>query len=250
MSTSASEDKHDLTPGQLDHPRISVAPPPSESLSSAHLLSGPGSAPRADMNSRLLSSLALLPLAGCASLLVGPPDEDPRDNTVTIFESFAERDPRFVGTWLVDQPDHALYEASFYELEVGGAVTHLGTETFGGEPLEDFEVGLVQIEEACPNAICPTVVCRFGDRWRSAGDDTLLIDGVCDDGLGREIELRFVGDEVGNAVGLTQVDVARVGAATEGVSHPGFNWRFLKCLDEDGEPLSGSWGCEPLDQGA
>ena len=42
-----------------------------------------------------------------------------------------EQDARFVGMWLVDQPTHALYEATYYTFEASGAL-RTGSSTPAG----------------------------------------------------------------------------------------------------------------------
>lgn len=193
----------------------------------------------------ILPAVLLAFASGCASYLFAPPLSE-TDPAAEGDPDEVRRSDRFLGTWLVDQPFHAGYEASFYELDASGRLTHLFTDIAGGGLAGELEVGLVAIEEPCPSAVCPRVVCRFGETWRSDGSETLIVDGECDDGVARDIELTFEGPRAGNAEGLTQVEVTRVGDEVENVFHPGFEWRFLKCLDDAGEPLADQWGCEPL----
>lgn len=199
---------------------------------------------------RAAIALTSLFLTSCSSFLVGPSEQPP---TVDVDEESApQRLDRFAGTWVVDQPFHAGYEASWYELDRSGALQHLRTDDFGGGLVTGFDqvgtatiVGVTCGETAseCDSEIS----CGFSDQWRSDGADTLIIDGECDDGQAREIELRFMGEASGDAAGITAVEVVRVGDVTGRVGHRNYEWRFVKCADANGAALSDSWECSGLD---
>jgi hypothetical protein len=157
-----------------------------------------------------IAPLLLVLLAGC-----------PERDASWIEDPPGELEPRFVGEWMVDQPAHALYEASWYRFGEDGLLELTDSCTAGGPA--DYQTGIVQNDAL-------TVSCLFGAAWASAGDSTLVIDGECNDGRGREIVLGFRGDASGNAAGLTQVDVLSVGGETDWAHHfP--EWRWMKCLE-------------------
>jgi hypothetical protein len=123
---------------------------------------------------------------------------------------------------MVDQPFHALYEASWYRFDDDGVLGHEGTCTVGS-PAVGFETGFVRGQG--------DLVCTFGERWSSPDHETLLIEGECSDGLVRDIELGFPADSAANSQGgQTQVEVLSVGG-DEGWEHGFPEWRWLKCLD-------------------
>lgn len=135
-----------------------------------------------------------------------------------------ERHARFAGEWMVDQPTHALYEATYYTFELDGTVT------IGRTCPEGYETGAVMNQETW-------VTCHFGDRWGSDGPATLIVAGACDDGVAREIVLGFPSDSSGNAAGVFSIEVASVGGQSEGWAHGFPEWRWVRCVD--------GGGCEP-----
>lgn len=156
-----------------------------------------------------------------------------------------EIDPRFVGTWVVDQPAHALYEASVYEFRTDGGLALLGSYSFN-QPIEDYQTGQVAVsDDSCGDWYCEDVkfVCAFGAQWSAPDAGTLRIQSVCDDGVTREVELSFTDDASANAQGNTTVVVERVGEHDDAF-HWGPEWRFIKCLDEAGQPITDHWACE------
>jgi hypothetical protein len=122
-----------------------------------------------------------------------------------------EQDDRFVGLWLIDQPAHALYEATKYRFEADGTLIVEDSCSLGYP--EDYVTGHVWNEAG-------TVECRFGDRWRSDGPETLIITGDCDDGVSRDIVI---------AISLSmEVDVQTVDGDPRW-DHYQFDWRWLEC---------------------
>ncbi len=121
---------------------------------------------------------------------------------------------RFAGEWMVEQPFHAGYEASWYLFHESGQLEHL-RDCVG-------RAGFVS------NA-SDSIRCQFGDRWSAEDGDTLVIDGACSDALGREMVLGFPADTNANAVGQSAVEVVSVGG--EDGWHFEWDWVWQKCGD-------------------
>lgn len=148
-----------------------------------------------------------------------------------------ERAARFVGLWLVDQPYHARYEASFYALSAAGSVSLVDSYGLATGPLPaERQTGVVS------PSLQSTLLCRFGSRWRSVEERRLIITADCTDGVPRDVELRFESQPSQNASpdGAT-VSLGTVDGET-GWVHPGFEWRFKKC--RPGPPMVPSGRCE------
>ena len=131
---------------------------------------------------------------------------------------------RFAGEWMIEQPSHATYEASWYRFHDSGDVEHLRDCAFGGPVPTGF------VTDASG-----ALRCLFGDRWTAADGETLVIDGACDDGIDRDIVLGFPSDPSGNATGQTAIDIRSVGGDA-GWLHSPWEWRWQKC---------GETGCVP-----
>lgn len=146
----------------------------------------------------------LLPilLAACAE-----PTSDPPSGT----------NDRFIGEWMIDQPTHALYEASWYFFHEDGRLEHLRDCTFGG-PVPTGSVG----------DAADSVRCLFADRWSAPDAETLAIAGTCSDGRERDIVLGFPADTTGNADGLPAIEVVSVGGEA-GWGHFVFDWVWHEC---------------------
>jgi hypothetical protein len=151
---------------------------------------------------RAASILLPLFLAGCAEDTSGPSPET---------------NPRFVGEWMIDQPAHALYEASWYLFHDDGRLEHLRDCSFGG-PVPTGSVDDASV----------SIRCLFGDRWSAPDGDTLVVSGTCSDGNEREIVLGFPADATGNAGGVSTIEVVSVGGET-GWGHFTFDWVWHKC---------------------
>lgn len=127
----------------------------------------------------------------------------------------------FGGGWLIEQPLHALYEASYYRFEADGRVELVvSTPPDCTGHLERFcETGHV----SPPNG---TLLCRFGGgRWSEVSERVLAIDAVCEDGVTREVVLDFV--EVDPTTWGTPRIVAVDGE--EGWVHSSWDWTFRRC---------------------
>ncbi len=133
----------------------------------------------------------------------------------------------FVGLWRVDQPMHALYEATLYDFRANGELITVETLTLGGQD-EDYVTGTVaRLEDpACEGLNCPTsVVCRFGNHWYSLGEQRLVIEGGCSDGLMREIVLDIT--PFSDAAAFN-VEIVSVGSES-GWAHLDWDWSWARC---------------------
>lgn len=129
-----------------------------------------------------------------------------------------EHHAALVGTWVVDQPNHALYESTHYELHADGAVT-VGVsfpDDCSGHLSEHCVTGSVA-RCAAGGQGCDATSCVFGSEWWSDGPSTLVIAGECSDGVARPI-----------AIDLATAAVLSVGGET-GWSHDNWDWAFRKC---------------------
>lgn len=148
-----------------------------------------------------------------------------------------EHDARFVGLWAVEQPSHALYEVTYYDLRADGAIAigpsdpadcqgHLGQHCVTGSVaacVPTPEQGRCQAE----------LTCVFGATWWSRGSDTLVIAGDCSDAAPREIVLRFAADATGNSsAGGGGATLLTVGGDANW-SHDNWDWVFRKCPSGD-----------------
>lgn len=127
----------------------------------------------------------------------------------------------FEGGWLIEQPLHALYEASYYRFERDGRVVLVASSPpdCTGH-LERFcETGHVSPKDG-------TLLCRFGGgRWSEVSERVVSIDAVCDDGVSRAVELDF--GEVDPAVWGTPAIVEVDGEP--GWRHASWDWTFRRC---------------------
>jgi hypothetical protein len=193
--------------------------------------------------------LALLPACGGPTVVDDPLAEPPavNDPGVVVDPTDTEHADRFVGEWVLSQPFHATYEATRYRFWADGALEHL--EAFP----DGYDVGRAVItdDSACapdddPYFCTQITACTFADRWRSRGDDVLVVEADCDDGAGREIEVRFVTAASGNSDPGAMVEVVRVGEVTEGTLRDGFEWVWQRCADDDGVVLTDHWAFENI----
>jgi hypothetical protein len=169
---------------------------------------------------------ALVLLAACGAEVVGEPRPQPESPGPVLRGEWrppAAPEPvvqaRFVGPWLVDQPWHALYEASVYEFRADGTLVHVKTWTYGGGPA-DYRTGTVSDPQW-------RVRCTFDGAWRSLDAATLVIAGACTDGVARDIVLAFNDDPSANAWDAGARVVSVGGDASWGHFFP--EWRWAKC---------------------
>lgn len=130
-------------------------------------------------------------------------------------------DERFVGRWLVDQPYHAGYEATFYELFGDGTLRMGSNESDGCKPT---------VRDPCVTGWVGTpdfsIACTFGQKWYSEDTNTLAIWSECSDGKPRYVRLGF--PSLTGRDAEIEPKVLSVGGAI-GWSHNSFEWRFCKC---------------------
>lgn len=159
--------------------------------------------------SRALLALALL-ATGCYAR---------HERGVTVGDGGVSR---FEGRWLVDQPFHALYEATIYDLAPDGRVVEVCSESFG-DPAA-VPVGRVARTR-------DGLACELVGPWSSLRPEVLAIEGYCDDSVRRTVVLDVVwaGDRP------SAVTIQKVDGEESGWEHPGFEWRWLPCAVSAGE---------------
>lgn len=180
--------------------------------------------------------LAWLLLAGAAcsgGASPDPDDDEPR-----------EHHARFVGLWAVEQPNHALYEVTYYDLAADGAIAIGPSEPSdcSGHLERHCVTGSVARCVPAPDqGLClDDLTCVFGTSWWSRGADELVILGACSDGVAREIAIQLAADASSNTgwggAGGTLVSVG----GEDGWSHDNWEWAFRKC-----PPGTGATDCTP-----
>ncbi|MDH5673098.1 MAG: hypothetical protein OEZ06_13165 [Myxococcales bacterium] len=156
---------------------------------------------------------------------LSPPPANSDDDAGVDDEAVAPGLALFEGVWAVEQPFHGSYEATVYEFVADGSLLEHETVTSGDLSL-DFVTGTVADATG-------SISCRFGSRWRADVPRTALIEGVCSDGLEREISLDFpFGLEAFGLIPVISV------AGDTGWVHPGWPWSFRKCGQRAGCVLS------------
>lgn len=147
-----------------------------------------------------------------------PEVEDPEQEEENANEAWA-------GIWRIDQPAHALYEATWYDFRPDGTLIELETQYLGSD--NSMEIGFVSRCNRYSNpsnsaATClewsPT--CTFGDSWEAPDETTLLIAGECSDGQHRLIELYF-----GSHTSYPDEIIVE----NETWEHNGFIWQWTPC---------------------
>lgn len=156
--------------------------------------------------------LAVVVFAGCSNVATGPSDPpEPR-----------EHDARFVGLWAVEQPSHALYEVTYYDLGSDGSLHDVLSDPADctGHLSEHCVTGSVASGETS---------CVFGNEWFSRGSSTLVVAGDCSDDVAREIVIEMAADPSSNTswagAGGALVSVGGAG----GWAHDNWDWSFRKC---------------------
>lgn len=157
----------------------------------------------------LLPSVLLVLVPACGGRV-----EDERGAPVAI-----EHGARFSGFWMVDEEvARGGYSAAIFELDPGGALARRHGFASSGSV------------EALGRVFKGAVSCGFGAWWRSEGDAVLVLDGVCSDGVGREIRIELLNDPSSNTRGARAL-VLSVGRES-GWERRGFGWKMAKCESE------------------
>lgn len=142
---------------------------------------------------------------------------------LSAFAAPGEHSGRFAGLWLIDQPFHALYEATLYRFNDTGSIDVLAQSPSG------YQTG----------TICSTstdAACALGGEWYSRGADTLCVMFQCGARGQRIGTFVFVDSShsncsnpeiwCGNPVAIAvQQDTAW--------RHCDFEWRWIKCVRSD-----------------
>lgn len=149
-----------------------------------------------------------------------PLDAEPIDEPET-----PDYNAQWAGIWRVDQPHHALYEATWYEFRSDGTLLELQTEYLEGDNL--MEIGFVSrcnrfsdASNSSPTCLEWSPTCTFGQTWSAPDENTLIISGECSDNQDRLIKLTF--DP--NTEQPTEIMVEN-----EEWVHNGFQWQWTRC---------------------
>jgi hypothetical protein len=126
-----------------------------------------------------------------------------------------EDNPLFLGLWVVEQPSHALYEATLYELLPSGELVEHDTYLLGAAPYQGYVTGTVANADS-------SVRCDFHSRWTSAGARQLELGSECTDAQSRAVQLSFPDGDP--ATGLVPT-VDSVGGES-GWAHRYFRWTW------------------------
>lgn len=178
------------------------------------------------MRAFVLGSILLVACSG------GADEPDPVDPPTR------EHHARFVGLWAVEQPSHALYEVTYYDLRADGAVVVGPSEPPDCSGHLDRHCVTGSVARCLPQEPGGRCIaepsCTFGDTWWSLGASTLVIVGDCSDGTPREIVIELAADASGNAGwGGAGGTLVTVGGET-GWSHDNWEWLFRKCPEGTG----------------
>jgi hypothetical protein len=130
----------------------------------------------------------------------------------------ATQDPWFVGYWVVDQPAHALYEATLYELKAGGTLVVHDTMITGAAPYTGYVTGTVSDMQG-------GVRCALDAWWASEGNHRVAFGSACTDGTQRTIMLAFQEDDPTQAAMPTIESVGN----ESGWTHRDQLWMWRKC---------------------
>ena len=134
-------------------------------------------------------------------------------------------DALFQGLWVIDQPSHALYEATLYELQADGFIATLDTMTLSIPADPNYVTGTVENADR-------SIRCTFGGRWRTLELRVLELDASCSDGNARAVQLSF--PELDFATGVMPATLSVGGQM--GWDHRDWPWSFRKCNSRDDCP--------------
>ena len=122
--------------------------------------------------------------------------------------------------WYVDQPMHALYEATIYRFHPDGRLDAVDAWPDG---YRTGHVGTLDL----------SIACEFSGPWESDGDTTLTVGMRCSDGRDRELLLQFPDgfDACAGGTGCFPL-VRSVDGDSENWTRHGFEWMWTRCADE------------------
>lgn len=132
----------------------------------------------------------------------------------------------FVGLWRVDQPNHAGYEATFYEFGEAGVLREIESQGFGSGQIPTGRVARCdgfRTAEGYTNCETWGPECVFSNEWTATDAQTLLITSTCDDGESRRVSIHFEG-----ALNTPQSPKVSV-SADEDWLHNDFDWAWTQC---------------------
>ncbi|PKN47545.1 MAG: hypothetical protein CVU59_02530 [Deltaproteobacteria bacterium HGW-Deltaproteobacteria-17] len=131
------------------------------------------------------------------------------------------RPPSVAGYWYIDQPMHALYEATVYRFDTDGPVAALAAFP------EGYRTGTV-------GTVDGSITCEFAGSWASDGGQWMELGLSCSDGHHREVLLKFeqgISGCTGDQGCLPQVH--SVDGDTENWTRNWPEWMWLRCTGEN-----------------
>lgn len=140
---------------------------------------------------------------------------------------------RFIGLWVVEQPTHALYEATYYDFMADGTLI-TGSSIPGdcsGHLSRHCVTGSVAncVPDPATGWCESDLTCVFGDTWYSLDSSTLIIIGACSDDRPREILFAFSEDpSLDTEWGGAGAALVSVGSETSW-THDNWPWAFRRC---------------------
>lgn len=130
------------------------------------------------------------------------------------------------GLWVIDQPSHALYEATLYELGDDGLIGVHDSMLLGAEPWPNYVTGSVENTDG-------SLRCVFEGRWQSLGPRVIELEARCTDATSRSVQVDLPEDQ-DPATGVNAV-VLSVGGES-GWDHRDWPWSWRKCESRDACP--------------
>ncbi len=120
------------------------------------------------------------------------------------------------GYWFIDQPMHALYEATVYGFSPDGKLTREGTFPAG------YSTGRVFTRDR-------SIQCEFSGSWFSLDEHRLVVGLFCSDGGSRDVLLWFP-QGFSSCAGQRCLSVVHsVDGDTAGWMHPDWEWSWIRC---------------------
>ncbi len=174
----------------------------------------------------------------------GPDREVEPDEPAPTTADRRDHPAAIAGVWLIDQPYHALYEATWYRFGEDGTLDELESETYGHEvptgtvgrcdewsPQDDdhcaeFTNGGECLEHYPPYCtVWSDVSCAFADQWWSRATGELSVRASCTDGSARTVVFDVTDLLAGDA------EAPRVSSVDgeDGWYHNMWDWRWVKC---------------------